>query len=149
MRRRASVIVGWRSLSQDPIPIGGRGWGFALSGTRAAGAGPEEQQGKPLRRLGPGAPTVVAIVIAVMLVGGGLVPQARAATPDRSNVVLVLDFSASILQDEANRTKFGAALERIAARVDETAADLTAGDATVSIIQFAAKAADVPNCVDL
>jgi hypothetical protein len=84
-----------------------------------------------------------------MLVGGGLVPQARAATPDRSNVVLVLDFSASILQDEANRTKFGAALERIAARVDETAADLTAGDATVSIIQFAAKAADVPNCVDL
>ena len=107
-----------------------------------------------MSRLGPGARTVVAILIGVLLVGGGRVlgpvADARAAeTPDRSNVILVLDFSASILNDAANRSRFGAALERIAARVDETSADLTAGDASLSIVQFATSAADLPGCVDL
>ena len=103
-----------------------------------------------MRRLGPGAPTVAAILIGILLAAGFAVPGARAATEtERSNVILVLDFSASILQDEANRNRFGAALERIADRIDATSADLTAGDARVSIIQFASKAADLPGCVDM
>lgn len=61
----------------------------------------------------------------------------------------MLDFSASILKDAATRNRFAAALERIAARVDETSADLVAGDTTFSLIQFASKARDYPNCVDL
>ena len=69
--------------------------------------------------------------------------------PDKSDVVLVLDFSASILKDSATRNRFGAALERIADRVDATSADLVAGDATVSIVQFAAKAIDYKGCTDL
>jgi hypothetical protein len=61
----------------------------------------------------------------------------------------VLDFSASILKDAATRNRFAAALERIAARVDETSADLVAGDTTFSIVQFASKARDYPGCTDL
>ncbi|MEP6638258.1 MAG: hypothetical protein ABJC39_02830, partial [Chloroflexota bacterium] len=92
--------------------------------------------------LNPRARTVVMILIG-LLTGAGLAPTAlaptaRAATPDRSEVVLVFDFSASILNDKANRNRFGAALEGIAARVEATSADLVAGDATVSIVQFAA-----------
>ena len=103
-----------------------------------------------MRRLGPGAPTVAAFLIGILLVAGFAVPGARAAAiADRSNVILVLDFSASILQDEANRNKFGAALERIAARVDATSDALIVGDAKISIVQFASRATDVPNCVDL
>ena len=87
---------------------------------------------------------------AVVLVGGGLASNATAQTGvDRSDVVLVLDFSASILNDATNRNRFGAALERIADRVDATSADRVAGDTTVSIVQFAAKAADTPGCTDL
>lgn len=79
----------------------------------------------------------------------GLVPNVRAAAPDRSEVVLVLDFSASILQDTTNRNRFGGALEKIADRVDATAADLVAGDTTVTIIRFATRAVDLPGCTDL
>ena len=102
-----------------------------------------------MRSLGRGAHAVVALAIGIVLVGGGLVGNVRAVTPDPSNVVLVLDFSASILQDVANRGRFATALERMAARVDETSADLVAGDATVSLVQFATRAANYPNCVDL
>ena len=92
----------------------------------------------------------VAIVVGALLSSGGLAGTARAVTaPDRSEVVLVLDFSASILRDKANRDRFATALDRIAARVDETSADLIAGDATVTIIQFASRAADVVGCTDL
>jgi hypothetical protein len=91
---------------------------------------------------------VVAIVVAAQL-GGGLVPAVLAAAPDKSEVALVLDFSASILNDKTTRNRFGAALERIADRVDATSADLVAGDATVSIVQFAAKAIDYKGCTDL
>jgi hypothetical protein len=102
-----------------------------------------------MRRLGSRANAAATLVVALLLVAGGLVPTVHAQTPDESDVVLVLDFSASILNDSANRNRFGAALERIAARVDETSADLVAGDATVTIVQFAARAADYQGCADL
>ena len=102
-----------------------------------------------MRRLPTGASVIAALVAAVVLVGGSLVPKASAVTADPSNVVLVLDFSASILEDATNRNRFAAALRRIADRVDATSADLVAGDATVSIVQFATRAADYPTCVDL
>jgi hypothetical protein len=60
--------------------------------------------------------------------------------------VLVFDFSGSILDDKTTRNQFGAALERIADRVDKTAADLIKGDTTLSVVQFASKAADVDRC---
>ncbi|HUQ77543.1 MAG TPA: fibronectin type III domain-containing protein [Patescibacteria group bacterium] len=104
-----------------------------------------------MRRRHREVPPVVALALAVLLAGVagvGLVPSVRAAA-DPSDVVLVLDFSASILQDATNRNRFGAAVERIADRVDATAADLIAGDTTVSIVQFASRAADDPGCSDL
>jgi hypothetical protein len=93
---------------------------------------------------------VVTAAMAALLIGGAPASTVRAQTaPDPSDVVLVLDFSASILDEPADRNRFGAALERIADRVDETATDLIAGDTTVSIVQFAAKAADYPRCAEL
>ena len=97
------------------------------------------------------------MLIGVLLVGGGITPSVRAASPspstatapDPSDVVLVFDFSASILRDAANRNRFATALEQIAARVDATSADLVGGDATVSMVEFATRAADVTGCVDL
>ena len=102
-----------------------------------------------MNRLGPVARIVFAIVVAATLASNGFVATTRAAAPDRSDIVLVLDFSASILQDKANRDRFAGALEGIASRVDETSADLVQGDTTASIVQFAAKAIDTPGCVDL
>jgi hypothetical protein len=89
------------------------------------------------------------VLVAVLLISDGLLPSAAAQAADPSDVVLVLDFSASILNNATARNQFGGALERIAARVDAIAADLVAGDATVTIVQFAAKAADVGGCTDL
>ena len=87
----------------------------------------------------------VALLIGAILFPASLGWSVLAATPaDRSDVVLILDFSASILDDKANRDRFAAALDRIADRVVETSSDLVAGDATVSIIQFATEAADYP-----
>ncbi len=74
---------------------------------------------------------------------------AAEASEDASDIVLVLDFSGSILEDETVRTDFADALDGIAARVDETAATLTAGDATVSIVRFATRAADFADCTGL
>ena len=55
------------------------------------------------------------VALVLMLVGAvGLagVPSARAQqAPDKSDVVIVLDFSASILQDKANRHRFATALD--------------------------------------
>src|SRR3954452_7671878 len=88
-----------------------------------------------------------------MLVGAvGLagVPAARAQqAPDKSDVVVLLDFSASILQDKANRQRFAAALDRIADRVDAISPDLEAGDGSLSLVQFASKARDYPGCTEL
>ena len=103
-----------------------------------------------MSRLGSAALAVV-LVVGGFLLGGRLAPQAFAVQipPDRSEVVLVLDFSASILEDVANRERFAAALDRIADRIDATSSDLVAGDATVTIVQFATRAAEYPGCVDL
>lgn len=92
-----------------------------------------------------------ASILATALLVAGLVPGALAVNvePDKAEVVIVLDFSASILDDDASRNRFGAALERIAARVDETSRDLIGGDTTVSIVQFASRAIDYPNCTNL
>jgi hypothetical protein len=92
---------------------------------------------------------LATMALAALLAIGGFAPALLAAGPDKADVVLVLDFSASILDDATIRNRFGAALERIADRVDETARDLIAGDATMTIVQFAAKAADYEGCVEL
>lgn len=101
-------------------------------------------------RLRSAACTLVMLVLGTLLVAGRLAPTSLAqTTPDRSDVVLELDFSASILEDVANRGRFAAALDRIADRVDATSSDLVAGDATVTIVQFATSAADYAGCIDL
>jgi hypothetical protein len=93
------------------------------------------------------------VALVLMLVGAvGLagVPAARAQqVPDKSDVVILLDFSASILQDKANRQRFAAALDRIADRVDAISPDLEAGDGTLSLVQFASRARDYPGCTEL
>jgi hypothetical protein len=90
------------------------------------------------------------IVIGAVLFAGRLAPASLAQNhADRSEVVLVLDFSASILDDAANRDRFAAALDRIADRIDATSSDLAAGDTTVTIVQFATRAATYPGCVDM
>lgn len=91
---------------------------------------------------------VAAVAMTLVLTLGAVAPNARAAA-DPSDVVLVFDFSASILKDTTNRNRFAAALDGIANRVDAITNDLLAGDATVSIVQFATKAVDYPGCVDL
>ena len=88
-------------------------------------------------------------MLALLISGAPTLPVAAAETPDPSDVVIVLDFSASILDEPTDRNRFAAALERIADRVDETSADLVTGDTTVSIVQFASKAADYPRCAEL
>ena len=102
-----------------------------------------------MNRLGARAHAVAAIVFTAIVLAGGLAPRAAAQTPDKSDVVLVFDFSASILNDKTNRNRFGAALESIASRVDEISSDLVAGDTTVTLIQFAARAVDANRCTDL
>ena len=102
------------------------------------------------RGIGSRAGAVLAAVAVTMLtVLGGIAPPSARAAADPSDVVLVFDFSASILQDSTNRNRFAAALEGIADRVDAITADLLAGDATVSIVEFATKAADYAGCTDL
>src|SRR3954454_14669963 len=91
----------------------------------------------------------LAFAVALLLSGGVLSAPTHAAAPDRSEVVLVLDFSASILKDKAHRDQFATALESMADRVTATSADLVAGDTTASIVQFASKATDSPGCADL
>jgi hypothetical protein len=101
-----------------------------------------------MSRLGP---RVLAVAMtALALVVFGTPPQAvRAQTPDPSDVVLVLDFSASILEEPADRNRFAAALERIADRVEETSSQLAAGDTRITVIQFAARATEYEGCADL
>jgi len=92
---------------------------------------------------------LAASIVVVALLASGLAPNALAVGADKAEVVLVLDFSSSILDDATTRNQFGDALERIADRVDATSRDLIAGDTTLSIVQFGAKAADVPKCGDI
>ena len=65
---------------------------------------------------------LAASIVAVALFASALVPSALAIGADKAEVVLVLDFSGSILDDATTRNQFGAALERIADRVDKTSA---------------------------
>jgi hypothetical protein len=103
-----------------------------------------------MRRTRSAALAVVTLVVGTLLVSGRLAPTTMAQDhPDSSDVVLVLDFSASILDDAANRGRFAAALDRIADRIDATSSDLVAGDTTVTIVQFATRAAEYPGCLDL
>jgi len=92
-----------------------------------------------------------ALAVASTLLMSALVPAASAAetTPDSSDVAIVLDYSASILNDARNRARFAGALERMADRVDELSGDLVQGDTTVSLVQFASKARDYEGCTDL
>lgn len=93
---------------------------------------------------------VAMLIVGTLMLAGRLAPASLAQTPpDRSEVVLVLDYSASILGDVANRDRFAAALDRIADRVNATSSDLSAGDAIVTIVQFATRAADYSGCTDL
>jgi hypothetical protein len=101
-----------------------------------------------MSRLGPRVLAVMTTALA-LLVFGTPIQAVRAQTPDPSDVVLVLDFSASILDEPTDRNRFAAALERIADRVEETSAQLATGDTTVTFIQFAARAAEYEGCADL
>jgi hypothetical protein len=93
--------------------------------------------------------TAATLAAAGLLVLGSLVPATLAVGPDEAEVVLVFDFSASILDDPTSRNQFGAALEAIADRVEETQGDLITGDTTVSIVQFASQAADTERCTEM
>jgi hypothetical protein len=94
---------------------------------------------------------VGAIAISGLLVvsGNGSVASAAEQAPDSSDVALVLDYSASILNDARNRARFAGALERMADRVDELSPELVQGDTTVSLVQFASRARDYEGCTDL
>ena len=141
--------------AKHPIPLfGDSHWGFAPSSSRRPQARRNAQgyrgTGATMSRHGPRVLAAINIALAVMLAGAAPLSTVRAqGEPDRSDVVLVLDFSASILDEPATRNRFGAALERIADRVEATSADLVAGDTTMTIIQFASKAANYGGCVDL
>ena len=91
----------------------------------------------------------LTLAVGAILVSGPVATVSLAVGPDQSDVVLVLDYSASILDDAANRNRFAAALDDIADRIDATSADLVAGDTTVTLVQFATRAADYPDCVEL
>jgi hypothetical protein len=90
-----------------------------------------------------------SIVVIAALFGSGLVPAALAFGPDKAEVVLDLDMSGSILDDQATRNQFATALESIADSVDGQQRALIGGETTVSFIQFASHAADVPHCTDI
>ena len=88
-----------------------------------------------------------AMAIVVMAIG---VTTAIAADPaEPSDVVVALDFSSSILSDKPNRTKFANALDDIADRVEVTSDDLVNGNAVISLVPFASRAAGFPGCENL
>jgi hypothetical protein len=92
----------------------------------------------------------LAVAVGVTLVAATTAGATIAASPgDPSDVVVLFDFSSSILDHKAARDSFADALDKIADRVDETAADLAAGDATISFVQFASRAHDYVGCTDL
>src|SRR3954468_1419463 len=107
--------------------------------------------GGGMRRVAPASAVVGALAFVFAVVGAGLVQNVAAAAAEPSNVVLEFDFSTPLTSDKAHRNQFAQALNDLADRVNEpeTTAKLVAGDTTVSLIQFATKAADVKSCVDL
>ena len=103
------------------------------------------------RSRNPRSRALVLVMTLLAVIATSVAPAAAfAASPaDPSDVVLLFDFSGSILDDKATRTSFAKALEKIADRVDETVADLIAGDASISFVQFATEARDYGGCTDL
>ena len=99
--------------------------------------------------LGRAARAIVAVAIAVQLVGG-LAPAALAAGAGQ---VRRRPRARLLGIDPEGRRDAQPVRERRSSasphRVDETSADLVAGDTTFSIVQFASKARDYPGCVDL
>ncbi len=111
--------------------------------------GARRQSHRPaMSRLGLAARVVIVIVVGTLLFGGARRPFAPPApTSPRS-------CSSSTSRPRSSRTRptgnaSPAALERIADRVDETSSALMAGDTTVSLVQFAAKAAVYQDCTDM
>ena len=87
------------------------------------------------------------MAIVTMAIG---VTTAIAADPSEpSDVVVALDFSSSILSDKPNRTKFANALDDIADRVEVTSDDLVNGNAVISLVPFASRAAGFPGCENI
>src|SRR5687768_623696 len=77
----------------------------------------------------------LALLAAALATGFAVPPAALAAEePEPSDIVIVLDFSSSILDDEDTRTAFADALDRLAARTEEIGDTLLQGDVTVSIV---------------
>lgn len=98
--------------------------------------------------------TRAKLALALLVAGASMVAPSAALAQDPavepSDVVIVLDYSLSILQDDVTSPQFAAALNRIAATVNDKAADLAAGNATFSFVAFASTADDYdPACVDL
>src|SRR5215831_12992800 len=102
-----------------------------------------------MRRVAPTGVAVGMLAMLLALVAGGLAPNVAAVGPDKSDVVMEFDFSSSITTNKTTRTQLASAIDQIANRVTETADTLVAGDTTVSLIQFATRAIDVHDCVDL
>ena len=90
---------------------------------------------------------VVVMTVVVVTLGVGTVAAAEPTDP--SDVVIALDFSSSILNDKPNRTKFANALDDIADRVEVTSDDLVNGNAVISLVPFASRAAGFPGCENL
>ena len=134
--------------ANDPIsrPVTGTGASRHPSGRQWARS---KRTGSPMSRTSPRARIAAAIAFLALVVLGTPLQAVRAQTPDPSDVVLVFDFSASILDEPTDRNRFAAALERIADRVEETSSELLAGDTSVTFIQFAARATDYEGCTDL
>src|SRR5262245_56500950 len=102
-----------------------------------------------MRRVAPTGVAVGTLAMLLALVAGGLAPNVAAIGPDKSDVVMEFDFSSSITTNTKTRTQLAAAIDQIASRVRQTTGDLVQGDTTVSLVQFASRAADVRTCGDL
>jgi hypothetical protein len=97
-------------------------------------------------RRGPAALLALGLCLALGTFAGGVTRVAAQTAEDPSEVVLVFDVSASILDsDDGTNVEFAQALEGIADRVATIADDLTTGNATVSFVAFARTAKPYPN----
>jgi hypothetical protein len=86
-----------------------------------------------------------AVAIALVMLGGALSLGAEGAI-DPSDVVVALDYSASILDDKPVRTKFADALDDIADHVDANKDDFVKRDITMSFVPFGTRARSLPGC---
>jgi hypothetical protein len=90
----------------------------------------------------------LALLAMVGVLAGPMLVAAQTAQ-DPSDVVLVFDVSNSILlSTDGTNTEFATALEGIADRVQESASDLTLGNAEISFVVFGRQAITYPNGCD-